>query len=86
MAVVTISDELLERVEQSRPNLSTAEFVADAVREKLAWQERRSEFFRLSDETRMYCVCDAPLDLPDRERWMKLKSIGITFNCTLGEL
>ena len=52
MAVITISDELLERVEQSRPNLSTAEFVADAVREKLAWQERRSEFFRLSDETR----------------------------------
>ena len=52
MAVITISDELLERVEQSRPNLSTAEFVADAVREKLAWQERRAEFFRLSDETR----------------------------------
>ena len=52
MAVVTISDELLERVEQSRPNLSTAEFVVDAVREKLAWQERRAEFFRLSDETR----------------------------------
>ncbi|MFM9964702.1 MAG: hypothetical protein ACKV2Q_26145 [Planctomycetaceae bacterium] len=52
MAVITISDELLERVEQSRPSLSTAEFVADAVREKLAWQERRSEFFRLSDETR----------------------------------
>ena len=51
MAVITISDELLERVEQSRPNLSTAEFVADAVREKLAWQERRAEFFRLSDET-----------------------------------
>ena len=52
MAVITISDELLERVEQSRPNHSTAEFVADAVREKLAWQERRAEFFRLSDETR----------------------------------
>ena len=52
MAVITISDELLERVEQSRPSLSTAEFVADAVREKLAWQERRAEFFRLSDETR----------------------------------
>ena len=53
MAVITISDELLQRVEQSRPeNLSTVEFVADAVREKLAWQERRAEFFRLSDETR----------------------------------
>ena len=43
----------MRRVEQARPgNLSTAEFVADAVREKLAWQERRAEFFRLSDETR----------------------------------
>ena len=53
MAVITISEELLQRVEQSRPGgLSTAEFVADAVREKLAWQERRAEFFRLSDETR----------------------------------
>ena len=53
MAVITISDELLQRVEQYRPgNLSTAEFVADAVREKLAWQQRRAEFVRLSDETR----------------------------------
>jgi hypothetical protein len=26
--------------------------VADAVREKLAWQERRTEFIQLSDETR----------------------------------
>ena len=52
MAVITISDELLQRVEQSWPSLSTAEFVAEAVRDKLAWQERRAEFFRLSDETR----------------------------------
>ena len=53
MAIITISAELLQRVEQSRPRiLSTAKFVADAVREKLAWQERKSEFFRLSDETR----------------------------------
>ncbi len=53
MAVITISDELLQRVEQSRPvSLSTAEFVADAVREKLASHERRADFFRLSDETR----------------------------------
>ena len=53
MAVITISDELLQRVELYRPgNLSTAEFVADAVREKLAWQQRRAEFVRLSDETR----------------------------------
>lgn len=34
------------------------------------------------DETRMYCVCEAPADLPDRERWAKLKSIGMTFNET----
>jgi hypothetical protein len=53
MANITISDELLERVEQSLPKAtSVAEFVADAVREKLAWQQRKAEFFRLSDETR----------------------------------
>ena len=34
------------------------------------------------DETRMYCVCKAPADLPDRARWAKLKAIGITFNQT----
>jgi len=34
------------------------------------------------DETRVYCVCEAPADLPDRARWAKLKAIGITFNQT----
>ena len=41
------------------------------------------EYAHGRDETRMYCVCDVPLDLPDRERWAKLKSIGITFNETI---
>ena len=65
MAVITISDELLQRVEQSWPSLSTTEFVAEAVREKLAWQERRAEFFRLSDETRRQMdqqgICEAEI-------------------------
>lgn len=53
MAIITIPDELMQRVEESRPgSLSAAEFVADAVLDKLAWEERKSEFFRLSDETR----------------------------------
>lgn len=34
------------------------------------------------EETRMYCVCEAPADLPDRERWEKLTAIGATFNQT----
>ena len=33
-------------------------------------------------ETRMYCVCEAPADLPDRARWTKLNAIGIAFNET----
>ena len=32
------------------------------------------------DETRVYCVCEAPADLPDRARWTKLTAIGMTFN------
>lgn len=35
------------------------------------------------EETRMYCVCEAPSDLPDRARWTKLTAIGMTFNQTI---
>ncbi|TXT26634.1 MAG: transposase [Planctomycetota bacterium] len=35
------------------------------------------------DETRVYCVCEAPAALPDRARWAKLTAIGITFNQTI---
>ena len=53
MAVITLPDELLERLEQSLPeSVSAEEFVANAVREKLAFQGRKAEFYRLSDETR----------------------------------
>ena len=34
------------------------------------------------EETRTYCVCEAPADLPDRARWAKLNAIGMTFNQT----
>ena len=53
VAHISIADELLEQVEKARPgSVSAEEFVADAVRQKLAWQERKAEFYRLSDETR----------------------------------
>lgn len=53
MAQITIADELLKQVRRALPELaSTDEFVEEAVREKLAVQQRRSEFFRLSEETR----------------------------------
>lgn len=35
------------------------------------------------EETRVYCVCEAPADLPDRTRWEKLTAIGMTFNQTI---
>ena len=35
------------------------------------------------DEARSYYVCAAPEDLPDRDRWAKLKAIGLTINDTL---
>ena len=53
MAQISIADELLDKVEDARPDSVSAEqFVADAVREKLSWQDKRSEFIQLSDETR----------------------------------
>jgi hypothetical protein len=53
MAQISIADDLLERVESARSeSVSAEQFVADAVREKLAWQENSTEFFRLSDQTR----------------------------------
>jgi metal-responsive CopG/Arc/MetJ family transcriptional regulator len=52
MAEITLPDELLEQVERALPeSVSADEYVADAVREKLAWQDRKAEFFRLSDGT-----------------------------------
>ena len=35
------------------------------------------------DETRVYYVCPAPEDLPDRERWPELKAIGMTVNSVI---
>ena len=33
-------------------------------------------------ETHVYCVCEAPADLPDRTRWTKLTAISMTINQT----
>jgi hypothetical protein len=53
MAQISIADDLLEKIDSARPeSVSAEEFVADAVREKLAWQDKKTEFFELSDETR----------------------------------
>jgi predicted transposase YbfD/YdcC len=35
------------------------------------------------EEQRTYFVCDAPADLPDRDRWKNLKRIGVAINNTL---
>ncbi|GAB4161024.1 MAG: hypothetical protein Tsb009_38350 [Planctomycetaceae bacterium] len=34
------------------------------------------------DESRSYCICPVPDDLPDRSRWANLKAIGMTVNVT----
>lgn len=53
MAQITIADELLTQVRRALPEFASAdEFVEVAIREKLAEQQRRAEFFRLSEETR----------------------------------
>ena len=53
MAQIPIADELLKQVESVLPeSVSTEQFVADAVREKLSWQQCKAEFVHLSDDTR----------------------------------
>jgi hypothetical protein len=53
MAQITIGDDLLTQVQRTLPeSVSADRFIEQAVREKLAGEERRAEFYRLSDETR----------------------------------
>ena len=53
MAQITIADDLLTQIQRALPESASADgFIEEAVREKLAVQERRSEFYRLSEETR----------------------------------
>ena len=53
IAQVTIADDLLTQIQRTLPeSASTDGFVEEAVREKLAVEERRAEFYRLSEETR----------------------------------
>ncbi len=53
MPQVEIPQTLFERIETVVPrNGSPEEFVAQAIREKLSSEERKGEFYRLSDATR----------------------------------
>jgi hypothetical protein len=53
MLQVTIPEDLLREIEQALPpSASAEEFVIDAVRQRLSWQEKKQEFYRLSDQTR----------------------------------
>lgn len=53
MAQITICDDLLTQVQRTLPeSVSTDKFIEQAVREKLAVEGRRAEFYRLSEETR----------------------------------
>ena len=53
MAQITIGDDLLTQIQRTLPaSVSADRFVEEAVREKLAVEERRAEFYRLSEETR----------------------------------
>jgi len=54
MPQVYIPDTLFSEIEQVvRLPISPEEFVVAAVRDKLSWESRKQEFFRLSDETRV---------------------------------
>ncbi len=53
MLQITIPDDLLREIEQALPaSASAEEFVIDAVRQRLSWEDRKLQFYRLSDQTR----------------------------------
>ena len=53
MPLIEIPDAIFQRIEQLRPeSQSAADFVLHAIQDRLAWEDRKREFNRLSDETR----------------------------------
>jgi hypothetical protein len=53
MSTVQLSDALVERIEAAGvTNGGLDAFVEQAVREKLDWESRRAEFYRLSSQLR----------------------------------
>jgi hypothetical protein len=53
MPQINIPDSLFREVEKALPNaVSPDEFIVMAVREKLSFEGQKSEFYRLSDQTR----------------------------------
>ena len=60
MPQVEIPDVVFQQIEQLRPeSQSAADFVLHAIQDRLAWEDRKREFYRLSNET-------APLALKAR--------------------
>ncbi len=53
MSQIEIPDAVFQRIEQLRPETqSAADFVLRAIQDRLAWEDRKREFYGLSDETR----------------------------------
>ena len=53
MPPIDIPTDLFQQIQQALPaSGDTGQFVQQAVREKLAGQQRKAEFFQLSDLTR----------------------------------
>ncbi len=53
MPQVNVPDALFSEIEKAvRLPTSPEDFVVEAIREKLSWESRKEEFFRLSDGTR----------------------------------
>ncbi len=66
MPHVDIPESLYREIEEVLPGPTSAEeFVAQAVREKLSFEARKREFYRLSDQTRAAledrCLTDADI-------------------------
>ena len=55
----------------------------DNFADRPARQYQTEEHGHGREETRYYCLCPIPKDLPDAARWAHLKAIGIAINSTV---
>lgn len=87
-AIVRAGADYVLAVKQNQPTLhqGVKDFFQDHFADDFARTESRTrqttEKGHGREEFRLYALCPAPEDLPDRDRWPDLRAIGMTMNIT----
>lgn len=88
-AIVTGGADYVLAVKENQPTLHTGieahfhDHLDNGFARMKVSRHETSERGHGRDERRMYYVCDAPADLPDRERWRGLRRIGMAISETV---